>query len=71
MKANDLSVRQGVDVHHAQSLHHSLLAGLAPLPVPWTSERSWSAATRQSAIVELLPDEIADGVRVHYAARRS
>jgi hypothetical protein len=66
MKANGLHVfRLRVDLHHEQRLQHSLLAGRAPLPVPRTSERSRSAATRQSAIVELLPDEMADGLRVH------
>ena len=64
MKANDLFVRQRVDLHHGQGLVHSLLAGGALLPVPWTSERSRTAA-RQAAVVEFLPDEIADGFRVH------
>ena len=63
--SNDLFVRQRVDLHHGQGLVHSLIAGGALLPVPWTSERSRSAATRQSAIVALLSDEIADGFCVH------
>jgi hypothetical protein len=65
VKSTDLFVRQRVDLHHGQGLVHGLIAGGALLPVPWTSERSRSAATRQSAIVELLPDEIADGSCVH------
>src|SRR4030095_315975 len=46
MEANGLHVSGlRVDLHHEQSLRHSLLAGLAPLPVPWTSEPSRILAT--------------------------
>jgi hypothetical protein len=58
-------VRLRVDLHHELGLHDELIASAALLPVPWTAEHSRADVTRQTSVLELLPDEKTDAVWVY------
>jgi hypothetical protein len=66
VEANGLSVdRVRVELHHELRLRHRLFAAFALLPVARASECSRSVATRQTAVLELLPDEETDVVWIY------
>jgi hypothetical protein len=66
MEMNDLRVlRQRIDFHHECGGPEDFFAGVALLPVAWTSEDLRCAVAWKTTICELRADEKADGVRVH------
>src|SRR4030095_2322277 len=66
MEANDLRVlHQRIDFHHECGGHEDLFAGVALLPVAWTSEGLRCAVAGKTTVSELRADEKADSVRVH------
>src|SRR6266403_3142156 len=71
MEANNLRVlRQRIGFHHECGGPEDLLAGVALLPVAWTSKRLRCAVAGKTTVSELRADETADSVRVHSGLTR-
>jgi hypothetical protein len=66
MEANGLrALRQRIDFDHQCGGSEDLFAGVALLPVAWTSARLRCAVAGKTTVSELRPNEKADSVRVH------
>jgi hypothetical protein len=66
MEASGLrALRQRIDFDHQCVGPEDLFAGVALLPVAWTSPRLRCAVAGKTTVSELRPNEKADSVRVH------
>jgi hypothetical protein len=58
-------LRLCVNLHHELGLHDELFARVTLLPVPWTAECCRRNVTRQTPVLELLPDDETDAVWIY------
>jgi len=58
------------DLFHRLILRNGRVAGVAALPVAWITPRACDALTRQTTVLELLPDEEQEGLRIHKRVTR-
>jgi len=59
------------DLFHQLILRNERVVDVASFPVAWKTPRSCDAAlTRQATVLELLPDEEQEGLRIHKRASR-
>ena len=58
------------DLFHRLILRNGRVAGVAAFPVAWITPRACDALTRQTTVLELLPDEEQEGLRIHKRVTR-
>ena len=58
------------DLFHQLILRNERVAGVAAFPVAWITPRTCDALTRQTTVLELLPDEEQEGLRIHKRVSR-
>ena len=58
------------DLFHRLILRNERVAGVAAFPVAWITPRACDALTRQTTVLELLPDEEQEDLRIQKRATR-